>query len=77
MLASTNINQSAPNSFKICMILRSWISLIMGLIGHQQSELFALHLELVYLTWFTPKHLHAFIVQIEKSLCLNPKGLEL
>ena len=25
----------------------------MGLIGHKQCELFALQLELVYLTWFT------------------------
>ena len=53
MLAFTNINQSAPNLVKIYMTLRSWMNLIMGLIGHKQRELFALQLELVYLTWFT------------------------
>ena len=45
MLASTNINQSAPNFVKIYMTLRSWMSLIMGLIGHKQLELFALQLD--------------------------------
>ena len=54
MLASTNINQSAPNLVKIYMTLKSWMSLIMGLTGHKQHELFALRLDLVYLTWFTP-----------------------
>ena len=54
MPASTNINQSAPNFVRIYMTLRSWMSLIMGLIGHEQRELFALQLVLVYLTWFTP-----------------------
>ena len=54
MLASTNINQSAPNLVKIYMTLRSWMSSIMGLIGLKKCELFALHLELVYWTWFTP-----------------------
>ena len=54
MLASTNINQSAPNLVKIYMTLRSWMSSIMGLIGQKQHELSALHLELVYFTWFTP-----------------------
>ena len=63
MLASTNINQSAPYLVKIYMTLRSWMSSIMGLIGQKQCELFALQLELVYLTWFTPKHLHAFMLQ--------------
>ena len=52
MLASTNINQSAPNLVKIYMTLRSWMSLIMGVIGHKQGKLYALQLE--YLTWFTP-----------------------
>ena len=32
-LASTNINQSAPNFFKMYVIIRSWMSSIMGLIG--------------------------------------------
>ena len=54
MLASTNINQSPPNLVKIYMTLSSLLSSIMGLIGHQQGELFALQLELVYFTWFTP-----------------------
>ena len=54
MLASTNINQSEPNLVKIYMILRSWISVIMNLIRHKQHELFALQLDLVYLTLFTP-----------------------
>ena len=54
MRASTNINQSAPNLVKICMTLTSWKSMIMGLIGLKQHELFALHLELVHLIWFTP-----------------------
>ena len=53
MLASTNINQS-PNLVKIYMTLRSWMSLIMGLIEHKQRKLFGLQLELAYLTWFTP-----------------------
>ena len=68
MLASTNINQSALNFVKIYMTLRSWMSSIMGLIGHKQCLLFALQLELVYLTWFDANL---------KSLCLNPKGLKL
>ena len=54
MPTSTNINQSAPNLVKIYITLRSWMSLIMDLIGHKQRELFALQLELVNLTWFTP-----------------------
>ena len=54
MLASTNSNQSAPNLVKTNMTLKSWMSLIMGLIGHKPHELFALQLVLVYLTWFTP-----------------------
>ena len=54
MLASTNKNQLAPNFVKINMTLRSWINSIMGLIGQKQRELFALQLELLYLTWSTP-----------------------
>ena len=41
-LASTNINQSAPNLVKVYVTIRSWISLIMDLIGPELSELFAL-----------------------------------
>ena len=58
MLSSTNIDQSAPNFFKICVTKRSWISLIMDLIRPELSELSALELEnLPYLTLFTLKHL--------------------
>ena len=49
MLASTNVNQSAPNSVKIYTTVRSWMSSIMGLIRQKQRELFALQLEYVYL----------------------------
>ena len=53
-LASTNINQSAPNLFKMYMTIRSQMSLIMELIGLQLSELSALELEnLSFLTLFT------------------------
>ena len=52
-LASTNINQSAPNLVKMYMIIRSQMSLIMDLIGFDLSELSALELEnLPYLTLF-------------------------
>ena len=53
-LASTNIDQSAPNLVKMYMIIRSWMSSIMDLIGSELSELSALELEnLPYLTLFT------------------------
>ena len=53
-LASTNINQSAPNLVKIYMTIRSRISSIMGLIGLERPDLFALELEkLLYFTLFT------------------------
>ena len=41
-LASTNINQSAPNLVKMYVSIRSWMRLIMDLIGPELSELFAL-----------------------------------
>ena len=41
-LASTNINQSAPNLVKMYVTLRSRVSSIMDLIGPELSELFAL-----------------------------------
>ena len=44
-LASTNINQSAPNLVKLYVIVRSWKSLIMDLIEPELSELSALELE--------------------------------
>ena len=53
-LASTNINQSAPNLVKVYMTIRSRMTLIMELIGRELSELSALELEnLPYLTLFT------------------------
>ena len=53
-LASTNINQSAPNLVKMYMTMRSQMSSVMELIGIKLSELSALELEnLPYLTSFT------------------------
>ena len=44
-LSSTNINQSAPNLVKLYVIIRSWMSLIMDLIGPELFELSALELK--------------------------------
>ena len=53
-LASTNINQSAPNLVKMYVTIRSGMSSIMDLIGPELPELSALELEnLPYLTLFT------------------------
>ena len=53
-LASTNINQSAPNLVKVYVTIKSLMSLIMELIGPELSELSALEFEnLPYLTLFT------------------------
>ena len=53
-LASTNIDQSAPNSIKMYMTIISQISLTMDQIGPELSELSALEFEnLPYLTLFT------------------------
>ena len=41
-LSSTNIDQSAPNLVKMYMVIRSWMSLIMYLIGPELFELSAL-----------------------------------
>ena len=41
-LASTNINQSAPNLVKMYVTIRSRMRLVMGLIGPELSELFPL-----------------------------------
>ena len=41
-LASTNINQSAPNLVKMYVTISSKMSLIMNVIGPELSELFAL-----------------------------------
>ena len=43
--SSTNINQLAPNLVKLYVIIRSWMKLIMDLIGPELSELSALELE--------------------------------
>ena len=37
-LASTNINQSAPNLVQMCMTIRARMSLIMELIGPELSQ---------------------------------------
>ena len=53
-LASTNINQSAPNLVQLYMTIRSGMSSIMEAIRPQLSELSALELEnLPYLILFT------------------------
>ena len=41
-LASTNINQSAPNLVKMYVTIRSWMRSIMDLIGPELSEVFPL-----------------------------------
>ena len=52
-LASTNIDQSTPNLVKMYVTIRSWMSLIMNLIGLELFELSALDLKnLPYLTLF-------------------------
>ena len=53
-LASTNINQSAPNLVQMYMTIRAQMSLIMELIGPELSRVFCLEYEnLPYLTLFT------------------------
>ena len=47
-LASTNISQLVPKLVKIYMTLRSHISLIKGVIGPEQVDLFALELESLF-----------------------------
>ena len=65
-LSSTNIDQSAPNLVKICVIIRSRMSSIMDLIGQELSELSALELEnLPYLTLFTLEHLQILTNQYQ------------
>ena len=54
-LASTNINQSAPNLAKMYVTIRSRMRLIMDLLGPELSELFHLKMQnLLNLTLFTP-----------------------
>ena len=53
-LASTNIDQSAPNLVKMYMTIRSRMSLIIDLIEPELFELYSLEFEnLPYLTLFT------------------------
>ena len=53
-LASTNINQSAPNLIQMCMTIRARMRPIMELIGPELIKLSALEYEnLPYLTLFT------------------------
>ena len=65
-LSSTNIDQSAPNWVKIYVIIRSWMSLIMDLMGPELLELSALELEnLPYLTLSTLQHLQILTNQYQ------------
>ena len=43
--SSKNINHSAPNLVKLYVTIRSWMKLIMDLIGQELSKLSALELE--------------------------------
>ena len=53
-LASTNVDQLAPNLLKMYMTITSRMSVIMDLIGPELSELSALEFEnFPYLTLFT------------------------
>ena len=52
-LSSTNINQSAPNLVKMYAIIRSWIIVIMDLIGPEMSEIFALEFSKIAESLFT------------------------
>ena len=73
-LASTNVNQSAPNLVKMYVTIRSRMSLIMDLIGPELSKLSALELEnLTYLTSFTLQHLQILTNQHQTwSQCICP-----
>ena len=53
ILASPNINQSAPNLVKMYMTVRSRISSIIDLIGAELSELFALKFAKIAESLFT------------------------
>ena len=65
-LASTNIDQSAPNVVKMYMTIRPRMSLIMDLIRPELFELYALELKkLPYLTLFTLKHLQILTNQYQ------------
>ena len=63
-LASTNINQSAPNLVKIYMTIRSGMSLILGVIGPEPPVLFALELKK---NCFISLCLHSYHLQISTN----------
>ena len=65
-LASTNINQSAPNLVQMCMTIKAGMSSIMELIRPELSKLSALEYEnLPYLTLFTLWHLQILTNQYQ------------
>ena len=55
ILASTNINQSAPNLVKMYVTIRSLLSSIMDLIRPERSELFALEFSKIVESYFVYK----------------------
>ena len=64
--ASTNIDQSAPNLVKMCMTMRSRMSLIMDVIRSERCELSTLELEnFPCLTLFTLKYLQILTNQYQ------------
>ena len=67
-LASTNINQSAPNLVKIYMIIRSRRSPIMGLIGLEHLKLFPFELK-------KKKKLYIYFVYTLGSTNINRSAL--
>ena len=48
-LASTNINQSAPNLVKMYVIIRPWMSVIMNLIGPDCPSYLPLNLKICHI----------------------------
>ena len=52
-LASTNVNQSAPNLVKMYVTIRSWMSSVMDLIWPELFELFILEFAKIAASLFT------------------------
>ena len=87
-LASTNINQSAPNLVEMYVTIRSGMIYTMDLIRNEHLELSALELEkLLSLTLFTLQHRQTWPISTklgqicmtnrsQMSLIMNPLGLE-
>ena len=66
ILASTNIDQSAPNLVKVYITIRFLMSLIIDLIRPELPELSALKFEhFPYLTLFTLQHLQILTNQYQ------------